>query len=151
MLRSTFFFLGRDFKNRDFSIETWLRQDFCQDFSRFIEISRHYRDLWGTSGSKISTNWEISIEKCDKLTNSWSRSRQTVEICQKCHVSTDFSISTFGTGRWCRDKIEISRSSRLTFWKCRDFLNSRDQLSASVEIESLDRDTIETNWDPQAC
>jgi hypothetical protein len=47
-----------------------------------------------------------------KLTNSQSRSRKTAEICQKCHVSTDFSISieTFGTGKWCRNKIEISRS-----------------------------------------
>ncbi len=58
-----FFFIGQDLKNRDFSIETWLGQDFCQDcqdfwyfwdlsrlfeiyqdFLRFIEISPHYRD-----------------------------------------------------------------------------------------------------------
>ncbi len=43
---------------------------------------------------------------------------------------------------------EISRSFRLRFWKCRDFLDFRDRLSASVSIESLDRDTIEANRDP---
>ena len=36
--------------------------------------------------------------------------------------------------------IEISRLSRLRFWKCQDFLNCRNWLSASVEIFS----TVET-------
>ena len=75
------------------------------------------------------------------LTNSQSRSRQTVKICQKCHVSTDFSISieTFETGRWCRDKIKISWSSTEAFWNCQDFLDRRDLLFASVKIETLDQ------------
>jgi hypothetical protein len=71
-----------------------------------------------------------------KLTNSWLRSRQTVKICQKCHVSTDFLIliKTFETGRWCRDKIEIS-PSRLRL------LNRQDKLFEIVKIFS----TVETN------
>jgi hypothetical protein len=113
--------------------------------SRLFKI---YRDI-----STLSRLFEVlqdqksrQIEKSRsrnviKLTNSRSRSRQTVKICKKCHVSTDFSISieTFGTGRWCRDKIEISWSrsrcletyflklsrfsqlSRLTFFWCRDW------------------------------
>ncbi len=101
----------------------------CWDLSRLFKI---YQDI-----STLSRLFEVlqdqkclQIEKSQsrnviKLTNSWSRNvikltnsrsrlRQTVEICQKCHVSTDFSVSveTFRTGRWCRDKIEISRSSR---------------------------------------
>ncbi len=70
-----------------------------------------------------------------KLTNSQSRSRQTVKICQKCHILTDFSIlfETFETGRWCCDKIKISRSwSRL--------LDRQDKLFEIVEIFS----TVET-------
>jgi hypothetical protein len=35
-----------------------------------------------------------------------------------------------------------SRSSRLTFFWCQDFLDRRDWLFFGVEIESLDRDTI---------
>jgi hypothetical protein len=78
-----------------------------QDLSRLFEVLHHQQ------------SWQIERSRSRnriKLTNSGSRSRQTVEICQKCHVSTYFSISikTFETGRWCRDKIKISRSrSRL--------------------------------------
>jgi hypothetical protein len=36
--------------------------------------------------------------------------------------------------------MTIKIKSRLRFWKCGDFLDWRDQLSASVEIESRDRD-----------
>ncbi len=39
-----------------------------------------------------------------------------------------------------RSRSRTSLASRLTFLKCRDFLDCRDRLSASVEIESLDRD-----------
>ena len=97
-------------------------------------------------------SWQIKIywsRNMIKLTNSWSRSRQTVRICQKCHVSTDFLIS-IKTNWDFSILIETSQSSKQAFWKCRDFLYCQDQLSASVEIESLNRDTIKTNWDPQA-
>jgi len=39
-----------------------------------------------------------------------------------------------------QSRSRTSLASRLTFLKCRDFLDCRDRLSASVEIESLDRD-----------
>jgi hypothetical protein len=39
--------------------------------------------------------------------------------------------------------------SILTFWNCQDFLGCRDLLFETVEIESLNWDQVETNWDPQ--
>ncbi len=134
--------------------------EICRDFQDLLRLFEIYRDI-----STLSRLFEVlhhqkssQIEKSRsrnriKLTNSHSRSRQTVEICQKCHVLTYFSISieTFETGRWCRDKIiETSRLSRLRFWKCRDFLDCWDQPFSIVKIESLDRDHVETNRDPHA-
>jgi hypothetical protein len=46
--------------------------------------------------------------------------------------------------------MEISQLSRQRFWKFRDFFDCGDLIFDSVEIESLDQDTIETNRDPQA-
>ncbi len=136
--RSTFFF---------FSVEIYLRRYIYrdrQDKSRLSRFLRFVKTFWDLSRlfeiyrdiSTLSRLFEVlqdqksrQIEKSQsrnviKLTNSRSRSRQTVEICQKCHVSTDFSISieTFETGRWCRDKIEtkILKVSRSTFFHCRD-------------------------------
>jgi len=93
----------------------------CQDFWDLSRLFKIYQDILTLSrlfeGLQAQKSWQIEksrLRKVIKLTNS--RSRQTVEICQKVQVLTDFSISieTFGTGRWCRDKIEISRSwSRL--------------------------------------
>ena len=92
---------------------------YCQDFLRLFEIYRDistllrlFEVLQGKKSQQIKKSQSRNVIK---LTNS--RSRQTVEIWQKCHVSTDFSVlvETFGTGRWCRDKIEISRSTRLPF------------------------------------
>jgi len=131
--RSTFFFSIEIFKIKIFQsrfifveifieiVETNRDCRYFQDLSRLFEI---YRDI-----STLLRLFEVlqdqksrQVEKSRsrnviKLTNSLSRSRLTVEICQKCHISTDFSIliETFGTGRWRRDKIEISRSLRLTF------------------------------------
>jgi hypothetical protein len=66
-----------------------------------------------------------------------SRSRSRFFALKRCsRVYQYFSIP-----------IEISWSSRPTFGKCWDFLNCRDLLFVSVEIKSLDRDTIETNRD----
>jgi hypothetical protein len=45
---------------------------------------------------------------------------------------------------------KTSRLSRQAFGYCQDFLNHRDLLFASVEIESLNQDHVETNQDPQA-
>ncbi len=52
-------------------------------------------------------------------------------------------METFGTGRWCREKIEISWLSRQAFWKCQDFFDCRDLLLPNVEIETLSRH----DWD----
>ena len=118
--------------HQDFHPEYW---DFW-DLSRFLIFVEIFWDLsryltiieafWGTSGSKNMM----------KLTNSWSR--QTVEICQKCHVSTDFliSIETFETGRWCQDKIEISQS-RLRLLNCWDKLFEIVKIFLIVETYSL--------------
>ena len=54
-------------------------------------------------------------------------------------VYQDFSIS-----------IETSWLSRPTFGECWDFLDCRDLLFASVEIDTLDQDTIDINRDLQA-
>ncbi len=84
----------------------------CRYFQDLLRLFKIYRDistlsrlfevLQGKKSWQIEKSWSSNVIK---LTNSWSRSRQTVKICQKFHVSTDFSISieTFGTGRWCRD------------------------------------------------
>jgi hypothetical protein len=139
--RLTFFSRSRFLKSRLIFVEIFIEivetnRD-CWDFwdlSRLFEIyrdistlSRLFEVLQDQKSWQIEKSWSRNVLK---LTNSLSRSRQTVEICQKCHVSTDFSISieTFGTGRWCRDKIDISRSSRLTFWNCQDFLDCQDWL-----------------------
>ncbi len=109
-------------------IETVKIFEICRDFQDLLRLFEIYRDI-----STLSRLFEVlhhqkssQIEKSQsrnriKLTNSRSRLRQTVEICQKCHVSTYFSISieTFETGRWCQDKIEISWS-RSRLLNCRD-------------------------------
>jgi hypothetical protein len=46
---------------------------------------------------------------------------------------------------------KISQLSRRTFWPCQDFLNSQDALFDDVEIETLNRDMIETNRDLHLC
>ncbi len=99
-------------------------QDF-RDFSRFLYIIETFSRLQAQKSRQIEKSWWRTVIT---LTNSWSRSRQTVEICQKCHVSTDFSLSieTFWT---CRDKIEISRSQSR-------YLDRRDSLFETVEIFS---------------
>ncbi len=90
-----------------------------RDLSRIFEISRHNRDFFKTF-LRLQAQKSRQIEKSRSrtvitLTNSRSRSRKTVKICQKCHVSTDFSVSieTSRTFRMCRDKIKISRSRYL--------------------------------------
>ncbi len=135
--RSTYFFSRSRFIFVEIFIEIVETNRDFQDFSRIFEISRHNRHFFKTF-SRLQAQKSRQIEKSRSrnvisLTNSRSRSRQTVEICQKCHVSTDFlvSIETFRTFRTCRDKIEISRSSRLTFCNCRDFLDRRDRESRS--------------------
>ena len=101
-------------------------QRLFETYQDISSLSRLFEGLQVHKSWQIEKSWSRNVIK---LTNSWLRSRQTVEICQKCHVSTDFLIliETFGTGKWCRDKIEISQSwSRL--------LDCWDKLFESVEI-----------------
>ena len=109
----------------------------CQDFQDLSRLFKIYRDILTLlrlfEVLQDQKWWQIEKSQSRnviKLTNSWSRSRQTVEICQKCHVLTDFLVlvETFGTGRRCQDKIETNffsvsrffRPSRLTFFWCWD-------------------------------
>ncbi len=124
--RSTFFFSVKIFRSRFIFVEIFIEivktnQD-CQDLSRLsrfiknFEISWHNQDFFKTfSRLQAQKFWQIEkswLRNVITLTNSRSRLRQTVEICQKCHLSTDFlvSIETFQTFRTCRDKTEISQS-----------------------------------------
>jgi hypothetical protein len=127
----------------------------CQDFwdlTRLFEIypdiltlSRLFEGLQALKSRQIEKSWSWKVIK---LTNSWSRSRQTVKICQKVQVLTDFSISieTFGTGKWCRDKIEISQLLRPTFCRCQNFLDCGDFLNC---WDLPFRDHVKTNRDTQ--
>jgi hypothetical protein len=114
----------------------------CQDFQDLLRLFEIYQDILTLlrlfEVLQAQKSWQIEKSQSRnmiKLTNSRSRSRQTVKICQKFQVSTDFliPIETFGTRRWCWDKIEISRS-RLRL------LDSQDKLFEIVEIFS----TLET-------
>ncbi len=122
----------------------WDNRDFCQDLlRRSRDFSRRSWDLsrnldiveafWVWKWWKVSTDWEISTRKYKNPRTS--RLRQIVKKRRNFQISTNFSIAieTFWSGRWCRDKIEKSRSSRLTFWRCRDFLDCRDK---SRQIET---------------
>ncbi len=153
-----FFFRSRFLKlrlfNWDLAVSRFLSRlsrflrfvEICQDFQDLLRLFEIYRDISTLSrlfevlhhqkSSQIEKSW---LRNRIKLTNSRSRSKQTVKICQKCHVLTYFLIS-----------IETSRLSRLRFWKCQDFLDCWDQPFTSVEIKSLNRDHVETNWDPHA-
>ena len=79
--RSTFFFLGQDF-----SVEIYLRRDIYRDrrdksrLSRFLDIIKTFLRLQAQKSRQIEKSWSRTMIK---LTNSWSRSRQTVEICRQ--------------------------------------------------------------------
>jgi hypothetical protein len=130
----------------------------CQDFSRFIEIYQHY---WNFLRYFRLKNLNKLIDReiwLIKLTNSWSRSRQTVKICQTFQVLTDFliSIETFGTGRCVETKsrfLDLNQDFLIvetSFLKLSRFSRLSRLTFTSVEIGSLDRDHVKTNWDPQA-
>jgi hypothetical protein len=85
--------------------------------------------------------------KIGSCSNSWgSRRSRPVEI----------EIENVLSRTSCRERpVEnaLSRTSfmlRLTFENHREWPSCRDQLLKTVEIESLDRDHVETNRDPQA-
>ncbi len=110
-----------------------------------LRLFKIYQDfstlLWLFEVLLDQKSWQIEkfqSRNMIKLTNSWLRSRQTVKICQKCHVSTDFLIliKTFETGRWCRDKIKIS-PSQLRLLNHQDKLFEIVKIFLTVETSSL--------------
>ncbi len=118
--RPTFFFSVKIFQSRFMFVEILVEIGEtnwdCQDFQDLMRLFKIYRDILALSRLfevlQDQKCWQTERSRSRnviKLTNSRSRSWQTVEICQKCHVSTDFmvSVKTFGTGRWCWDKIDI--------------------------------------------
>ncbi len=98
-----------------------MQSRFVETLSRFVKKSQHCRGLLSLKMMKSldglrnldekiqkSTHFSIEIEtNCQEL-------RQTVKKRLNFQISMKFSIEIFWSGRWCRDKIEISRSSRLT-------------------------------------
>ncbi len=151
--------INRD--NQDFLRQSRLLR-FCQELLRYLNIIKTF---WGIQVQKSRQIEKSSSGKLIKSTHFWSRSRQTIKIYQKFHVSMDFliSIETFGTGRWCLNKIKTSRSGMRSL-DCQDKIFLSVEIFSIVEISFLkvsrlrlsvetqlryDRDTIETNQDPQ--
>ncbi len=89
----------------------------------------------------VSTRRDVVFQTVEKISTvemsffKLSRSRQKSR-------NLDFQGS-----RDCRDLV--FELSRCRFSNCRKNLDCRDVLFQTVEIETLDRDTIETNRDPQ--
>jgi hypothetical protein len=94
-----------------FLIETrsgWSFSLGCWDWVIFIiKLYWEILTLSRLDKSKVSTYWEISIEKYAKI-SSWSRLWQTVKNYQNFQISTDFSFSikTFGSGSWSQHNLE---------------------------------------------
>ncbi len=102
--------------------------------SRVTKIWRIFGEYSNSTNLPASCHClvETNFLKCQDFLDSWDQ-------------LFFFSWSRFLKSRlfnW--DLATLRFSLRLSFFDCRDLL------SASVEIESLDRDTIETNRDPQA-
>ena len=150
-----------------FKIETFeLRLGQVEIFIKIVKIYRDCQDFWDLS-RLFEIYWDIltllrlffvglQAQKSWQIEKSWSRKmRQTVNIYQLFLVSTDFliSINTFGTGRWCWDKIKISQS-RLRLLDHQDKLFEIVKIFLTVETYFLSvlrlRVLIETNRDPRA-
>jgi hypothetical protein len=142
MLRKHFFSQSRFLKLRLFKIcikTMWINWD-NQDFSR----------QWGTSGSKISTNWEISIKKNDKINSlsikietncqDWPKNSCLNGFLDLTWDSWDWKVMSRQNQNFSIVKIKFlkvsrfSRSLRQPSWKCWD----RDSWSRH------DQDKIET-------
>ncbi len=123
-----------------------------QDLSRYLDIIETF---WRTSGSKILTNWEISIKKSDKIDLLLIKIETNCRDLPKSSRLDRFLDQDFWDWkvmlRQNQDiSIKKSRLSRPTFCRCQDILDCWDLPFQSVEIETLNRDHVETNRDPQA-
>jgi hypothetical protein len=158
---------GRDYPSRRdqlffFSVEIFKIETFQSRLRRveiFVEIvktHRDCRDCWDLSRrsrylSRCSRDLSRNLDK--KIQKSICRDLPKMSLLDR-FLGLDRDFSDFSdVSRQNQDfliSIEISRSSRLTFENRRDYPSRRDWLFFGVEIESLDRDHVETNRDPQA-
>ena len=121
------------FKLRLSCVEIFIETN--QDLQDLLRLFENYQDIltfWGTSCSKISTNWEILIEKNDKINLLFIKIVTNCWIYQKFQVSTDFSILSRLLGL----KGGVETKLRQAIWNCQDFLDCRDLLFAIIEIET---------------
>ncbi len=115
-----------------------------------IEKSRHCQSLLSLKMMKSLDGLRNLDEKIQKSTHF------SIEIKTNCRempkfsdldefldLDRDFLVWTLMSRRNREVSIEISRSSRLSFWRRQDFLDCRDSLFDDVEIETTSRQ-IET-------
>jgi hypothetical protein len=158
MSRSTFFlsrsrFLKLRFFSRDFDASRFLSRfsrrveiiEICRDasrFSRFVEMQSRFVKICREISTALRPFESENDEKSQRIEKSWQENTKIHALLDRDRDKMSRNAEIFRSRR-------KSRSSRLTFWRCRDFLDCRDSLFGNVEIESLDRDHVETNWDPQ--
>ena len=74
----------------------------------------------------------LSRSKSRRSRKSWQFQKACLDdpeisiLSRHHHPDPNILIEIFGSGWWCRDKIEISGLSRQAFWNCQDFLDRRD-------------------------
>jgi hypothetical protein len=138
-----FFFLVKIFKIETFQsrlscVKIFIKTvKICQDFSRFIKISQHYRDFLRYFRPKILTNLEISIKKYNTIDLLSLKIQLNCQDLPKISCldrfldldpdfwdwkvvsrqNWDFSISIETS---FLKLSRFSRPSRLTFCQCRD-------------------------------
>ena len=113
------------FKSRLSCVEIFIETN--QDLQDLLRLFENYQDIltfWGTSCSKISTNWEILIEKNDKINLLFIKIVTNCWIYQKFQVLTDFSILSRLLGL----KGGVETKLRQAIWNCQEFLDCRDLL-----------------------
>ncbi len=143
MSRSTFFlsrsrflksrFFSRDFDASRFSRFVEMQSRFVKTLSRFVEKSRHCRGLLSLKMMKSLDGLRNLDEKIQKSMHF------LIEIETNCRETPKFSdLDKILDLNW--DFLAWMLMSRLTFWRCQDFLDRRDSLF----------DDVETNRDPHA-
>ncbi len=122
----------------------------CQDLSRRVEIFEICRDAVEICREILTLSRPFESENDEK---SWQIEKSRWENT-KIHalldrnqdkLSRNAKIFRSRRNSWSRSRfsgldVDVETKSRLTFWRCRDFLDCRDSLF----------DDVETNRDPQA-
>ncbi len=120
----------------------------CQDAVKIcrdaVEICREIstRNL----DEKIQKSMHFSIE----IETNCREMPKFSDLDEFLDLDRDFLVWTLMSRLNQEISTEISWSSRLTFENRQDYPSRRDWYFFGVEIESLDRDHVETNRDPQA-